>query len=111
MKIPRFNYKCPECGKGMVRTERFKDYPTKVKGIPFLVPFAYIGVCSACGRKNFNAAERQRWEKIFYNKASQRSALRELQKKVKESAFELRRLQLLTRKTIRKWDKRMRLKP
>ena len=106
MKIPKFNYKCPECRKGVVRTKKFKNYPTKVKGIPFLVPFAYIGVCSSCGKKNYKPTERRRWEKIFYSKASQRKALREWEKKAKGLGFEVKRVVLLTRKTIKKRDKR-----
>lgn len=59
-----FNYKCPECGKGIVREKR-EPYEVNFRGIKFLVPDAILGVCDHCGAKNFDGKEYKRWEKLF----------------------------------------------
>jgi len=62
-----FNYICEECGKGKVKEKVFYDYQTKIKGYPFVVDKAVIGVCDRCEAKHFNANETKRWEEL-YNK-------------------------------------------
>jgi len=62
-----FNYICEECGKGKVKEKVFYDYQTKIKGYPFVVDKAVIGVCDQCQAKHFNANETKRWEEV-YNK-------------------------------------------
>lgn len=62
-----FNYICEECGKGKVKEKVFYDYQTRIKGYPFVVDKAVIGVCDQCEAKHFNANETKRWEEL-YNK-------------------------------------------
>ena len=64
-----FNYKCEECGKGTVKPTVFHDHKTRIKGYPFVVPEAIIGVCDNedCGAKHYSARETKRWEEL-YNK-------------------------------------------
>jgi len=62
-----FNYICQECGKGTVREKVFDNYRTKIKGYPFVVDKAVIGVCDQCEAKHFDPNETKRWEEQ-YNK-------------------------------------------
>ena len=39
-----YGYKCPECGKGIIRPQKFQDYETKVDNYPFIVPTAIQNV-------------------------------------------------------------------
>jgi len=62
-----FNYICQECGKGTVNEKAFDNYRTKIKGYPFVVDKAVIGVCDQCEAKHFDPSETKRWEEL-YNK-------------------------------------------
>lgn len=59
------NYPCPECGKGTVEKTVQKDFQTKVRGYPFVVPEAVIGHCNNCGREFFSANEVKRWARLY----------------------------------------------
>lgn len=65
MQMVGFSYKCQECGRGNVVEEVVPEYHTKVRGYPFTVRDARIGVCDVCGAKHFAAQETERWERIF----------------------------------------------
>lgn len=58
-------YPCPECGKGTVEKTVRKSFKTKVRGCPFVVPEAVIGVCNNCGSEFFGAKEVKRWGQLF----------------------------------------------
>lgn len=60
-----FNYICEECGRGTVREKIFHDYQTKIKGYPFVVSEAKIGICDKCQAKHFNSKETKRWEELY----------------------------------------------
>lgn len=60
-----FNYICEECGQGTVREKVFHDYQTKIKGYPFVVDEAKIGICDKCQAKHFNSKETKRWEELY----------------------------------------------
>lgn len=60
-----FEYKCQECGKGIVREKKIKNYKTKIKGYPFVVPEATVGVCDNCKAEHFAAEETKHWEELF----------------------------------------------
>ncbi|MFC1906816.1 type II TA system antitoxin MqsA family protein [Chloroflexota bacterium] len=60
-----FEYTCQECGQGTVKGERIKNYKAKIKGYPFTVPEAVIGVCDKCNAEHFAAEETKRWEELF----------------------------------------------
>lgn len=60
-----FGYQCQECGKGTVVAQVFPEYHTKIKGYPFVVSDAVIGVCDKCGARHYTILETQRWENLF----------------------------------------------
>jgi putative zinc finger/helix-turn-helix YgiT family protein len=60
-----FEYTCQECGQGTVKEKGIKNYKTKIKGYPFTVPEAVIGVCDRCNAQHFAAEETKRWEELF----------------------------------------------
>jgi len=60
-----FEYKCQECGKGTVKEKRIRNYKTKIKGYPFVVPEATVGICDRCKAEHFAAEETKRWEELF----------------------------------------------
>lgn len=60
-----FEYTCEECGQGKVGHKTIKNYRTKIKGYPFVVPEASIGICDRCGAEHFAAEETKRWEELF----------------------------------------------
>lgn len=75
MKKPRvYQGPCPECGKGTIQPMRFQNYKTTIRGYPFVVPEAWLGVCDACGTRLFNAKETERWTALFEQALSERGA-------------------------------------
>lgn len=60
-----FEYTCQECGQGTVKEKRIKNYKTKIKGYPFAVPEAVVGICDRCKAEHFAAEETKRWEELF----------------------------------------------
>ena len=60
-----FEFTCPECEKGTVRTTRIHNYKTKIEGYPFTVDEALIGVCDECKAQSFAPEETQRWDELF----------------------------------------------
>ena len=60
-----FEYTCQECGQGTVKEKRIKRYKTKIKGYPFTIPEAVVGICDRCKAEHFAAEETKRWEELF----------------------------------------------
>lgn len=60
-----FGYPCQECGKGTVVEQVIPEYSTKIKGYPFVVKDARIGMCDRCSTEHFAAQETNRWEQLF----------------------------------------------
>ena len=60
-----FGFKCPECGQGTVRDTRVPTYSTMIRGCPFVVRDALIGVCDSCGSKHFIDTETKKWAEAF----------------------------------------------
>ena len=48
-----------------MKTTRFQNYRTKIKGVPFVVPEAYISVCDKCDERMYSPQEVDRWETLF----------------------------------------------
>ena len=65
---------CPECGQGTIEPTRFQNYKTTIRGYPFTVPEAWIGVCDTCGVRTFNAQETDRWTVLFDQTIEDRGA-------------------------------------
>lgn len=57
--------RCVNCAKGRIEFQNLKDFETKVRGIPFTVPEASVGICNACGAKLFRPEEIRRWQQLF----------------------------------------------
>ena len=60
-----FGYTCPECGKGKLQERVIPEYHTEIKGYPFIVKKAHIGICNQCGYEYLAACETDKWEKMF----------------------------------------------
>lgn len=112
-----FEYTCPECGLGTVRTTRFLNYKTKIKGYPFMVDEALIGVCDYCQAKSFTPEETKRWEELFYRSLEARQVflspqeIMDLRKALGLSMEDFARLIGCTRQSIYNWEKADRTSP
>lgn len=112
-----FEYACPECGRGMIRTTRIHNYKTKIKGYPFVVDEALIGVCDECNAESFTPEETQRWEEAFNRSLEARRALlssqevSELRTALGLSMEDFARLIGSTRQSISMWEKKNRTSP
>jgi putative zinc finger/helix-turn-helix YgiT family protein len=112
-----FEYTCPECGRGTVRTTRIQNYKTRIKGYPFVVGEALIGVCDHCQAEEFAPEETKRWEELFYCSLEARQAFlspqetTELRTALGLSMEDFARLIGCTRQSISMWEKRDRTSP
>lgn len=112
-----FNYPCQECGKGAVRAKEFKNYKTKIRGYPFVVDKAVIGVCDKCKTKHFDGPETERWERLFDKKLEREGiyhspqAIEGLRKNLGLSIEDFAYLIGATRQSIYNWERRDREKP
>lgn len=106
-----FGFPCPECGRGTVRSTRILNYKTKIKGYPFVVDEALIGVCDQCGSESFAPEETKRWEELFYCSLEARHAflspqeMMELRTSLGLSMEDFARLTGCTRQSISAWEK------
>ena len=106
-----FEYPCPECGLGVVQTTKMRNYKTKIKGYPFVVDEAFIGVCSHCQAEHFTPEETQRWEALFFQSLETNKAfltpdeITELRTTLGLSMEDFARLIGATRQSISAWEK------
>jgi putative zinc finger/helix-turn-helix YgiT family protein len=111
MKMALFEYTCPECGEGTVQTTRIQNYKTKVKGFPFVVDEAIIGICDTCQAEQFAPEEIKRWEELFSHSLEVRkvflspSEITDLRKSLGLSMEDFARLIGCTRQSIYNWEK------
>ena len=112
-----FEYTCPACGRGTVRTTRILNHKTKIKGYPFVVDEALIGVCDRCQAESFAPEETKRWEELFYRSLEERKAflshqeISEIRTVLGLSMEDFARLIGCTRQSISAWEKRDRSSP
>jgi DNA-binding transcriptional regulator YiaG len=110
-----FGYKCEECGQGMVLEKLFPEYKTKVKGYPFLVENARIGVCDHCGAEHFDPKETLHWRSLFEERQSesymQPTAIRQLHKSLGLSMEQFAILVGCTRQSLYNWERSDRTTP
>lgn len=112
-----FEIPCPECKDGMVRTTRVLNYKTKIKGYPFIVDEAFIGICDQCGAKVFAAQETDRWEQLFYRSMEERhlflapEEITALRKSLHLSMEDFARLIGCTRQSLAAWERADRTVP
>lgn len=115
--VALFEYTCPECDIGTVHTRRALNYKTKIKGFPFVVAEALIGVCDHCGAKQFAPEETKRWEELFHRSLEARQVVLspeeiiELRKTLGLSMEDFARLIGCTRQSISNWEKTDRTSP
>jgi putative zinc finger/helix-turn-helix YgiT family protein len=112
-----FNYTCEECGRGTVKEKVFENYRTKIKGYPFVVDKAVIGVCDQCGAKHFDANETKRWEELYNKDLEQKhisllpDEIEAIRKSLSLSMEDFAFLIGCTRQSIYNWEKKDREKP
>lgn len=106
-----FEYPCPECGKGVVRTTQVHNYKTKIRGYPFVVEKALIGRCDHCQAESFAPEETTRWEDAFFRTLEARHAflssqeVLELRTVLGLSMEDFARLIGCTRQSVLAWEK------
>lgn len=106
-----FEYSCPECGRGTVRTTRVQNYQTRIRGYPFVVNEALIGVCDRCQAESFAPEETKRWGEDFGRALEARHAflspeeITELRTALGLSMEDFARLIGCTRQSIFSWEK------
>ena len=107
----RSGYACPECGKGAVQATKIQNYRTKIKGYPFVLDEAIIGICDNCGVRHFSARETKRWEELYFRSLEERNAflkpeeIIEIRNQLDLSMEEFARLIGCTRQSIYNWEK------
>ena len=112
-----FEFICPECEKGTVRTTRIHNYKTKIKGYPFTVDEALIGVCDECEAQSFAPEETQRWDELFSHSLQARHAfltpeeITQIRKALGLSMEDFARLIGSTRQSVSMWEKESRTTP
>ena len=112
-----FEYECPECGRGTVRTTHIHNYKTKIKGYPFVVEEAVIGVCEQCGAQSFDPQETKRWDELFSHSLQARHAfltpeeITQIRKALGLSMEDFARLIGSTRQSVSMWEKESRPTP
>jgi putative zinc finger/helix-turn-helix YgiT family protein len=109
MENTLFGYKCQECGQGTVFTKTFPEYAAKIKGYPFIVKDALVGICDKCGTEHFNASETDRWEQAFEEDRSKHyltaNEIQELRKSLGLSMEQFAFLIGTTRQSIFNWER------
>lgn len=113
----QFGYRCPECGQGTVQATKIQNYKTKIKGYPFVVDQALVGVCDNCKTRHFTPQETRRWEELFYRSLETQQAflapqeITELRNDLGLSMEDFARLIGCTRQSIYNWEKPDRTTP
>lgn len=112
-----FGYTCEECGQGKVEEKTIKNYETKIKGYPFVVPEASVGICDKCGAEHFAAEETKRWEVFFYKSMVESQVIlspANIKRVRKSIGLSMENFALLigcTRQSLYNWERRDRARP
>lgn len=110
-----FGYRCQECGRGTVVENRIAEYRTKIRGYPFTVRDAGVGVCDLCGAEHFAAQETERWERMFESDYSKHfltsQEIQELRKSLHLSMEQFAFLTGCTRQSVYNWERIDRTRP
>jgi len=86
------------------------NYKTKIKGFPFLVDEAVIGVCDHCQAESFAPEETKRWEAAFQKSLEGHHAfltpseIRTLRTNMGLSLEDFARLMGCTRQSVMAWE-------
>lgn len=112
-----FNYRCEKCKKGTVRPRVLRNYRTKVRGFPFVVPEATIGVCDQCAAEYFSGQELARWSELYTRRLEDRECvlsaeeIAELRGELHLSIGDFAVLVGCTRQSVYNWERRDRNTP
>jgi len=104
-----FEFTCQECTKGTVVTTVVPRYETKVRGNPFTIKEAVVGICNECGAKYFDPNEIRRWRELFDADLEARGVflsppeIRELHTALRISLGDFARLIGSTRQSLHNW--------
>ena len=115
--VKLFEYTCPECGLGTVHTTQILNYKTKIKGYPFVIDKALVGICDQCQAEFFAPEETKQWEDLFYRSLEARRVfllpgeITELRKTLGLSMEDFARLIGCTRQSIYNWERTDRTSP
>ena len=115
MEMVAFGYRCQECGQGIVQAQTIPEFHTKIKGYPFVVKDARIGICDACGAKHFGAKEIERWERMFDEEHAgeylKPEDIRGLRTSLDLTMEQFAALIGSTRQSLHNWERKDRTKP
>lgn len=111
METVGFGYKCQECGQGTVLEKVVPEYRTKVKGYPWTVANARVGICDRCGAEHFDPNETLRWRTEFEEKQSYLTPaeIRETRQRLGLSMEQFAILMGCTRQSLYNWERTDRL--
>jgi putative zinc finger/helix-turn-helix YgiT family protein len=112
-----FNFLCEECGKGKVRKHTIQNFATRIRGYPFVVPAAVVGVCDNCGAQVFDPQEMRHWSELFTAGLVEKGHLltpqqiRSIREQLGLSIGDFARLIGSTRQSVYNWEREERKSP
>jgi len=112
-----YDYVCQECGQGIVREQKIKNYRTRIKGYPFVVPEAAVGICEKCKAEHFASDETKRWEEVFYQSLERSKFFllpQDIERVRKALGLTMENFALLigsTRQSLHNWEDQSRSRP
>jgi putative zinc finger/helix-turn-helix YgiT family protein len=105
-----FDFLCEDCGKGTIRKRTIQNLATKIRGYPYVVPAAVVGVCDNCGAQVFDPVELRRWDKLFTAELEQKGDLltsqqiRSIREDMGLSIADFAKLIGATRQSVYNWE-------
>lgn len=112
-----FQYTCQECGQGTVKEQKIENHKTKIKGYPFTVPEAIVGICDKCKAEHFAAEETKHWEELFAKSLEKEKIFllpQDIERVRKDLGLSMENFALLigsTRQSLYNWENRKRSHP
>jgi len=105
-----FDFLCEDCGKGTIRKRTIQNLATKIRGYPYVVPAAVVGVCDNRGAQVFDPVELRRWDKLFTAELEQKGDLltsqqiRSIREDMGLSIADFAKLIGATRQSVYNWE-------
>ena len=112
-----FEFICQECGKGNVEARVLSEFETRVRGNPFTIKDAVIGICNKCGARFFDPNETRRWREVYDGSIQSRNVLLsadqigQIQSSLGVSIADFARLIGATRQSLHIWLRAQRKAP
>lgn len=112
-----FDFRCEDCGAGMVRKHNIQNFATKIRGYPYTVPLAVVGVCDNCGAHVFDPTEVRQWDSLFTAELERKGQIlsageiRELREELGLSIADFAKLVGATRQSVYNWERKDRKSP